>query len=126
MERRDILGRRRQAAQNRGLRSLFPHLPAGAGSRLIRVAMSNAAWQQLDRLVAAASAPTVPRAYGELLEGWLQSSGAVQLVPAARRPSLDSTTSWPSGRDDWQSWQIEKELALLAAVRGEGVEASVH
>jgi len=123
MERRDTLGRRRGADQNRGLRPLFPRLPAGVRSRLIRVAMAAAAWDRLDVLVAQSSAPSLPRAYGELLEGWLGAAAtgpqdAAAIPPSALAPALVA---------DWQDWQMRKELALLAMTRRpEPGGASVH
>jgi len=87
----DALGRRRDPAQNRGLRPLHPLLAGGHRSRSIRVAMSERAWAALDRAVRLSRAATRPRAIGELLEEALgTASGA-----------------------DWQEWQIRKEKQLL-------------
>src|SRR5215470_19675823 len=81
----DALGRRRRLTQTHGLRSLFPKLPHDCHSRLLRIAMSQPAWDQLDSLAATSSAPTLPRAYGELLERLLARADASSrlLVSAA-------------------------------------------
>ncbi len=127
MESCDRLGRRRRPGQHRGLRSLFPHLPVGTRSRLIRVAMSSVAWERLDGLVATSSAPTVPRAYGELLEGWLRGVGAAKPATAAIDLSGERDVAAPGDQSDWQNWQIEKEVALLAAAgRMVRTGASLH
>lgn len=89
VERRDSIGRRRRPSQSRGLRPLYPLLPAGLRSRSIRVAMTAYAWERLERLTAASSAPTAPRAIGEVLERAVAGVG------------------------DWQDWQIRKEKQLL-------------
>jgi len=86
----DRLGRRRDPAQNRGLRPLHPLLEHGHRSRSIRIAMSERAWAALDRAVRFSRAATKPRAIGELLEQALGTSGP-----------------------DWQEWQINKEKQLL-------------
>jgi hypothetical protein len=88
---RDSLGRRRDPAQNRGLRPLYPRLQRGLQSRSIRVAMSEWAWSALERLSTASHEPTMPRAVGQLLERALQAHETV----------------------DWQDWQIRKEKQLL-------------
>jgi len=106
----DRLGRRRQPAQHRGLRSLFPVLPPDCQSRLMRVAMSAAAWARLESLVATGAAPTPPRALGMLIESWLSA--------AAPRPAAFTAAPSPPERDsssNWQVWQMRKELALLAS-----------
>lgn len=87
----DSLGRRRDPAQNRGLRPLHPLLEGGHRSRSIRVAMSERAWVALDRAARISRAATRPRAIGELLE---------QALGTAPGP-------------DWQEWQIRKEKQLL-------------
>lgn len=97
MEMTDALGRRRRPTQNRGLRSLFPKLPSAYRSRLLRLAMSGQAWERLERLVTRSAAPTLPRAYGEVVERLLENCEA------------------SSRAADWQAWQMQKELALLAA-----------
>ena len=88
---RDSLGRKRDPAQNRGLRPLHPLLDGGHRSRSIRVAMSERAWAALERAVRMSRAATRPRAVGELLETALGTAGA----------------------PDWQEWQIRKEKQLL-------------
>jgi hypothetical protein len=88
---RDSLGRRRDPAQNRGLRPLHPKLEGGHRSRSVRVAMSERAWAALERAVKLSRAATRPCAIGELLEEALGTS------PGA----------------DWQEWQIRKEKQLL-------------
>ena len=88
---RDSLGRRRDPAQNRGLRPLHPVLDQGHDSRSIRVAMSERAWAALDRAVKLSRAATRPRAVGELLE----------------------TALGTAPQSDWQEWQIRKEKQLL-------------
>src|SRR5512147_2000885 len=106
----DRLGRRRRPDQHRGLRSLFPTLPADCQSRLIRVAMSAGAWMRLDELVAAAQAPTAPRAIGTLIETWLAERSHRPTRPSAivAVPAIEDEPS------DWQDWQMRKELALLS------------
>ncbi len=118
MKRIDALGRRRHLAQNRGLRSLFPQLPQDCRSRLLRIAMSQQAWDQLDSLVATSSAPTQPRAYGELLERLLACTDSPsRMLVRAAAPTLPPQEVGISlkDREDWQAWQIQKELALLAS-----------
>ena len=88
---RDSLGRRRDPAQNRGLRPLYPRLTPGLRSRSVRVAMSDWAWSALEKLTTASHEPTKPRATGQLLERALQAHENV----------------------DWQDWQIRKEKQLL-------------
>jgi hypothetical protein len=114
----DALGRRRRLAQNRGLRSLFPKLPQDCRSRLLRIAMSQQAWDRLDSLVATSSAPTQPRAYGELLERLLARTGSpsrILVSTAAPTMSPQEVGISLKDREDWQAWQIQKELALLAS-----------
>jgi hypothetical protein len=118
MQTTDALGRRRHPTQLRGLRSLFPTLPPDCRSRLVRVAMSAAAWRQLDDLLARSAAPTPPRALGELIAQWLVA-GAVRRRPLSAAAAAVPFPRAPQGIDqapsDWQAWQIRKELALLAA-----------
>jgi hypothetical protein len=114
----EAFGRRRRLTQNRGLRSLFPRLPSEYRSRVIRLAMSLQAWERLERLVARSTAPTQPRAYGEVMERLLENSDSSSRVPV--RPSsqmLPDAMVEPvhESRQDWQAWQMQKELALLAA-----------
>lgn len=114
----DVLGRRRHLTQNRGLRSLFPKLPDDCYSRLIRVAMSQRAWERLESLVASSSAPTLPRAYGELLERLLASVDSPSRIivrPAQSTAPRDVIEFVQEEREDWQAWQMQKDLALLAA-----------
>jgi hypothetical protein len=87
---RDSLGRRRQPTQNKGLRPLYPSLPANLVSRSIRVAMSRTAWARLDHAARNATT-TAPRAIGDILERALEP------------------------KPDWQDWQIRKEKQLLAS-----------
>jgi len=118
MENTDVLGRRRRPAQNRGLRSLFPKLPSEHESRVIRLAMRSATWERIEHLISHSAAPTLPRAYGELVERLLEvfvsssseqrSSSSFQISPSKEEPIEE-------GRNDWQAWQMQKELALLAA-----------
>jgi hypothetical protein len=88
---RDSLGRRRDPAQNRGLRPLYPRLTQGLKSRSLRIAMSDWAWSALEKLSTASHEPTKPRAIGQLLERALQAHETA----------------------DWQDWQIRKEKQLL-------------
>ena len=114
----DTLGRRRHLTQNRGLRSLFPKLPDDCHSRLIRVAMPHRAWERLASLVASSSAPTLPRAYGELLERLLanfDSSSRITVRPSEPTAPHDVLEFVQKDREDWQAWQMQKDLALLAA-----------
>ena len=122
----DRLGRRRHPAQQRGLRPLFPKLPQACSSRLIRIAMSDAAWQRLDGLVTASSAATKPRALGELLEGLLAGEAVSRETPrtaAIGSARVDTVAPFHGGAPDWQDWQIRKELALLAASTPRGAES---
>jgi hypothetical protein len=110
----------------RGWRQLFPKLPSEYRSRLLRLAMSWHAWERLERLVARSTAPTLPRAYGEVVEHLLAHSAASS--PYAASPSCQR---FPNALavlgqepcEDWQVWQIQKGLALLATTseRGRGV-----
>jgi len=119
MQRRDILGRRRQQTQNRGLRSLFPKLPPTYRSRLIRVAMTHFAWTQLDALAAESHASTTPRAYGEALERLLARHTNGQARPHKLQEPLERVSNPVTvGGDqgDWQTWQMHKERTLLASI----------
>ncbi|HJY84781.1 MAG TPA: hypothetical protein VKK81_27320 [Candidatus Binatia bacterium] len=114
----DVLGRRRHLAQNRGLRSLFPKLPNDCYSRLLRIAMSQKAWARLESLVAHSSAPTQPRAYGELLERLLANadfSSRTISRPSEQTAPHNVVELAQENREDWQVWQMQKELALLTA-----------
>jgi hypothetical protein len=114
----DVLGRRRHASQHRGLRSLFPKLAADCESRLLRVAMSKRAWEQLDRLAAQAEAATAPRAVGALLERLLGAEPARAAAEArAVAWPVESLVTTGASSADWQAWQIHKELGLLAAAQ---------
>lgn len=116
MEKIDALGRRRRPTQNSGLRSLFPKLPNDMLSRLIRVAMSRQTWEQLEMLVARSSATTKPRAYGEVLEQLLAAADSSHLaMQAFPQPPVGVTIRDQHNPEDWQAWQIHKELALLTA-----------
>lgn len=118
MGRTDALGRRRRLSQNRGLRSLFPKLPAEYESRVIRLAMPSAIWTRIEHLISRSSAPTLPRAYGELMEQLLENFDASsRLAGSSTFQVLPRSTEEPmeESRDDWQVWQMQKELALLAA-----------
>jgi hypothetical protein len=130
----DILGRRRRPAQNRGLRPLFPKLPSEYSSRLIRLAMSSRAWEQIERLVAGSSAPTPPRAYGEVVERLLETFDASSrsvVGPSFGLPTAATVEAEQASQEDWLVWQMQKELALLAASvpkrgHGIGIEGSPH
>jgi hypothetical protein len=102
MENSDVLGRRRTTEQNRGLRPLFPKLPASMESRVVRVAMSRSSWLHLDAILERSTSATRPRARGRLIEGWLFSESMEQMPSATEAGA-------------WQDWQIRKELALLDA-----------
>jgi hypothetical protein len=93
---RDVLGRRRVPGQNRGLRPLYPPLPADVSSRAVRVAMPERAWEGLDDVVSR-STETAPRVIGALLEHALREHRAAEVA-------------------DWQEWQIRKEQRLLSRV----------
>src|SRR5438094_663665 len=99
----DVVGRRRRPGQSRGLRPLFPKLPAGFESRLVRIAMASAAWRQLEDLLHASSAPTMPLAWGDLLVHALAIEQASENDASAYADEV-------SGYHDWQLWQKEKEL----------------
>src|SRR5262245_25953710 len=125
----DALGRRRRPTQNRGLRPLFPKLPSAYRSRLLRLAMAVPAWERLERLAARSTAPTLPRAYGEVVEQLLEHFDATS--QSTVRPSVQTlphATVVPvqERREDWQAWQMQKELALLAAAAPERWRQVVH
>ncbi len=88
---RDALGRRRTPTQNRGLRPLYPRLPANLISKSVRIAMSKIAWARLEQTATHEHAQTTPRAIGQILERALEP------------------------KTDWQDWQIRKEKQLLQA-----------
>lgn len=118
MEKTDALGRRRRLSQNRGLRSLFPKLPGEYESRVIRLAMSSDVWIRIERFVSQSSAPTPPRAYGEVIERLLENfDSSLRLAGASafRAPSRSAQEPIEESRGDWQAWQMQKDLALLAA-----------
>jgi hypothetical protein len=79
--------------------------------------MRSAAWQRLESLVSNSSAPTSPRAYGELLEQLLENfnsspvtdGSSFQAQPLAMEDRIEES------HGDWQAWQMQKELGLLAA-----------
>lgn len=96
MSTKDSLGRRRSPGQTRGLRPLYPPLPAGMRSRSVRVAMSDDAWGRLDRYASEAADPTGPRAVGRLIEHALAEAERHRVA-------------------DWLQWQIRKEQRLLEA-----------
>jgi hypothetical protein len=108
----DALGRRRLPTQHRGLRPLFPKLPANFETRLLRVAMSSDAWQRLDALVAAADAATKPRAVGAVVEELLDRTSVARRRLQHQPPFSPSRTQWD--RMDWLAWQLEKEQRLLS------------
>jgi hypothetical protein len=113
----DALGRRRHAAQHRGLRPLFPKLPADCRSRLLRIAMSGDAWDRFEALVKQAAAATRPRAVGQTLERLLRAE--VAATAPVGDVGLSAVPPEARGKPgDWQEWQIQKELALLATAGG--------
>jgi len=117
MNTRDVLGRRRQQTQIRGLRSLFPKLPPTYRSRLLRIAMTHFAWAQLDELAALSHATTTPRAYGEVLERLLAIEAGGHDAPNRSRELREERTiavAIAHEHSDWQTWQIQKERTLLA------------
>jgi hypothetical protein len=95
MDRTDALGRRRRPSQIRGLRSLYPKLPGAHQSRAIRVAMAMESWQRIERLVSHSSRDVVRPTFQALHR-------------SVEKPIYGT-------RDDWQAWQMQKDLALLAA-----------
>jgi hypothetical protein len=118
MDRTDALGRRRRPSQIRGLRSLYPKLPGAYQSRAIRVAMALESWQRIERLASRSSAPTLPRAYGEVMEQLLENFDSFSRdVVRPTFQALHRSVEKPiyGTLDDWQAWQMQKDLALLAA-----------
>src|SRR2546430_9029361 len=97
MMRRDRLGRGRAEGQERGLRLLYPRLPAGWISRVLRASMPQERWQQFDALLSRAryDAPTEARAVGQAL---------IDLMDTA-----EATRS----SHHWLDWEREKFLRLL-------------
>lgn len=77
---------------------MHPRLPRGVRSHSVRVAMTEEAWGLLCELLEASSAPTAPRAVGEVLERALYRERAARTGEVA----------------DWLDWQIRKESRLLA------------
>lgn len=105
----DRLGRRRHPLQGRGLRPLFPKLPADVLTRSLRIAMSDSAWQRLDALTEQAVAPTRPRAIGAVVERALASLGSERPNVSLRGVCTDQRLA----HADWLSWQAEKEQRLI-------------
>ncbi len=101
---RDRLGRRRRPEQERGLRPLHPLLPEEWVSTALRVAMSESAGSEFERLVArcANRSPTQARAYGMALAG---------LLHADPQPEPEA------GPLDWMDWERRKTLRLLLTRR---------
>lgn len=108
--RTDSLGRRREEGQERGLRPLYPLLPARVRSRAIRVALDESAWQRLDAHVARTNAPTGARAWGQVLAWLLSGSAARERASSAARERSERAIG------DWQQWQIDKERRLLSTL----------
>lgn len=77
---------------------MHPPLPRGVRSRSLRVAMAEEAWRLLSERLETSSAPTAPRAVGEILERALYRERATRTGEVA----------------DWLDWQIRKESRLLA------------
>jgi len=116
MELIDRLGRRRRPEQNRGLRPLFPKLPGGLESRVLRVAMTERGWQKIDGLLAEHASETRPRAAGALIERLLAHFDSTSRPWAIAIHSRQSAgIADQSSNPDWQVWQIRKERALLPA-----------
>jgi hypothetical protein len=80
--------------------------------------MPSRAWERIEHLVSRSSAPTLPRAYGEVIAQLLENfdSTSRAMVQPSLQP-LRRAAGEPSERtrEDWQVWQMQKELALLAA-----------
>ena len=95
--RRDARGRRRAEGQERGLRPLYPLLPAGWVSRALRVSMPTGRWERFEEFVAQArtTAPTEARAAGQAL---------MALMDAAEERER---------REHWLDWEREKTRRLL-------------
>jgi len=111
----DSLGRRRLPGQHRGLRPLFPKLPADFETRLLRIAMSTQAWRQLEALAADPPAATRPRAIGAAIERALAHADAPsRRVREFALPAPPATRlRHASVHSDWLAWQFEKERRLL-------------
>jgi hypothetical protein len=80
--------------------------------------MAMESWQRIERLVSRSSAPTQPRAYGEVMEQLLEnfdSSSRDVVHPTFQGLSRSVDEPIYGARDDWQAWQMQKDLALLAA-----------
>jgi hypothetical protein len=80
--------------------------------------MAMESWQRIERLVSRSSAPTLPRAYGEVMEQLLENfDSASRDVVRPTFQALHRSVEKPiyGTRDDWQAWQMQKDLALLAA-----------
>jgi hypothetical protein len=80
--------------------------------------MPSGAWERIERLVSRSSALTLPRAYGEVIEQLLanlHSTTRGNVHPSLH--TLGQSVGQPieGTREDWQAWQMQKELALLAA-----------
>src|SRR5262245_10078344 len=100
MTQTDRLGRRRSAMQTRGLRPLFPLLPRAWLSRVLRVAMSEAAWAELEARTTAEldGDETRARALGRVLMGLMERA------PVAN-----------PARVHWLDWERAKAQRLLDA-----------
>ena len=98
----DRLGRRRAAAQGRGLRPLFPLLPRSWLSRALRVAMPEPAWAELDARtqVEQRGGETRARALGRVLMALMEQAPG------------DS-----GARVHWLDWERDKAQRLLGAGR---------
>jgi hypothetical protein len=96
----DRLGRRRAATQTRGLRPLFPLLPRAWLSRALRIAMPEAAWDELEARAAGElrGGGTRARALGRVLVGLMERA------PAAA-----------GARVHWLDWERDKAQRLLGA-----------
>ena len=94
------MGRRRQPAQERGLRPLYPLLPEQWTSKALRLTMSGDDWNRFEALARslAPAAPTQARAYGLALSA---------LIHSANPPNLEP------GPLDWMDWERRKTLRLL-------------
>jgi hypothetical protein len=115
MDSRDSIGRKRQPAQNRGLRPLFPKLPTSFESRAVRIAMTMPAWNLLDGLMAERATDTRPRALGEIIETLLVHFDTSLAEPWAVAIHSRQVSQPRVPAADWQGWQIQKERALLPA-----------
>ena len=100
MVQRDRMGRRRQPAQERGLRPLHPLLPEQWTSKALRLTMSEDDWHRFEALARslAPAAPTQARAYGLALSTLLHSANLPHAEP---------------GPLDWMDWERRKTLRLL-------------